>query len=211
MTVHPKSQTPNNTSESSGASFTLLRLFLIWLRIGCTSFGGGAITQYLIQENFIYKYKWITAAEFANIIGMSQVAPGINLFAYTILIGKKLAGWVGICLSLLGLVLPSVAITIGITAVYSVIRESPPVQNSLRTIFAAIFGISLATNCRNVRPIFQNGRKRGTLVYGVIVGIIIGSALISTFLKLPVVIVYILGGLCGAWVYWYAAKKERGV
>jgi chromate transporter len=50
-------------------------LFLAWLKIGCMSFGGGAVTQYLIQENFIYKRRWISPEEYSRIIAMSQIAP----------------------------------------------------------------------------------------------------------------------------------------
>ena len=32
---------------------TIKRLFLTWVKIGFTSFGGGAVTEYLIQESFI--------------------------------------------------------------------------------------------------------------------------------------------------------------
>ena len=117
---------------------------------------------------------------------MCQIAPGINIIAYTILIGKRLAGWVGILVSLSGLILPSAAITIGISSIYAAIRQDARVQNSLRTVFAAIFGISLATNWRNTKPIFGSNRKQGSLVFGVTLGIIIGIALIYVFLNPPV-------------------------
>lgn len=197
-------------NEFKTASFIPVnRLFLAWLRIGFTSFGGGAITQYLIQESFIYKHKWITAEEYANIIGMCQITPGINIIAYTILIGQRLAGWMGVVVSLIGLILPSAAITIGISAIYASISEISRVQASLRFLFAAIFGIALATNWRNARPIFISSRKRGSLAFGVALGIVIGSGMIYVLLSPPVIVLYLLGGLCGALVYWYAAKKEQ--
>lgn len=190
-------------------SFTMKRLFLTWLRIGFTSFGGGAITQYLIQENFIYKYKWITNEEYANIIGMCQITPGINTIAYTILIGQRLAGWTGIFVSLMGLILPSAAVTIGITAIYTSLSEAPRVQASLRSLFAAIFGVALATNWRNAKPILVSNRKRGSFAFLVALGIMIGSSMMYVLFNPPVVVLYLLGGLCGALIYWYAARKEQ--
>lgn len=190
-------------------SFTINRLFLMWLRIGFTSFGGGAVTQYLIQEIFIYKQKWITAEEYANIIAICQIAPGINIIAYTILIGKRLAGWRGIFVSLIGLILPSAAITIGISAIYARISELPKVQAVFRAVFAAIFGIALATNWRNVRPILESNRKRGLLTFFVTLGIMIGSAMMYVLLDPPVIVLYLLGGLCGSLTYWYVDKKGQ--
>ncbi len=209
QTHQPQYQGTDSNSIAANASFSMPRLFLTWFRIGCTSFGGGAITQYLIQENFIYKRHWITEEEYANIIAMCQIAPGINIISYTILIGKRLAGWAGIIVSLLGLILPSAAITIGISAVYAGVREVSRVQTSLHTLFAAIFGISVATNWRNVKPILRNGHQRGTLVFGATLAIIGGSALIYVLFNPPVTILYLLGGLCGALAYWHAAKLEH--
>ncbi len=198
---------PDPTTEV--APFTLGKLFFVWIKIGYSSFGGGAVTQYLIQEHFIYKNHWITEAQFANIIAMCQIAPGINLLAMTILIGKRLAGWPGILVSLLGLILPSAAITIAITAFYAHFRGIAKVQNALQTMFAAIFGISIATNWRNVKPIIQGNAKRGSFVLGVTLGIIIGGALLFWFLEPPVVVLYGLGGLAGAFAYWHVAKQRR--
>jgi chromate transporter len=202
-----KAANPILSTESD--TFTIIRLFFTWVKIGFISFGGGAITQYLIQENFIYKHKWITAEEYANFIGMCQITPGINILAYTILIGKRLSGWIGIVVSLIGLILPSAAITIGISAIYTNISKFSRVNSVLNTVFAAIFGIALATNWRNVRPILVKNRKRGPLAFGVTLGIMLSSAIIYVFLNPPVIILYLLGGLCGAAAYWHISNKKQ--
>ena len=181
---------------------TLGALFLTWLRIGATSFGGGAVVQYLIQENFIHKQQWLTAEEYARILAMCQITPGLTIIAITITIGKRLGGWLGIVLSLAGLVLPSAAITVGMTVVFASVRELPPVQAGLHAVFAAIFGISLATQWRNVRPILMNNRERGRMQLFVVLAILIGGGLLYLWLKPPVIVLYALGGVCGAWLYW---------
>jgi chromate transporter len=199
----------NSLTLTESYTFTISRLFFIWLRIGFTSFGGGSITQYLIQENFIYKYKWITAEEYANIIAISQIAPGINILSYTILIGRYLAGWAGIFVSLLGLILPSASITVAISAIYTSISKFPRVHSALNTGFAAIFGISIATNWRNVKPILAKNRKHGLLPFGIAFGIMICSAIIYISINPSVIVLYLLGGLCGASSYWHFSRKER--
>jgi chromate transporter len=202
-----KAENPDESTRSY--TCTIPRLFLTWVQIGFTSFGGGSVTQYLIQENFIYKYKWITDEEYANIIAISQVAPGINILSYTILIGKRLAGWVGIFVSLLGLILPSAAVTIGISAIYTKISRFSRVHSALNTGFAAIFGISLATNWRNAKPILVKNLKRGPLAFGVALGIMVSSAAIYMLLNPSVIVLYLFGGLCCAFMYWYYSKKNR--
>lgn len=194
----------NNTPDT----FTLAKLFLTWMQIGATSFGGGATTQYLIQEKFIYKHKWITAEEYSNIMGIGQMAPGINIISYTILIGKKLGSWMGILVSLIGLILPSAAITITLTAMYTCISKSARVHSIIHTIFPAVFGITLATNWRNIKPIVKKNYKQGYLAFGVTVAVLIGIAAIYVLLNPSVIVLYILGGLCCAITYWYISKKK---
>lgn len=194
-------------TESQGVGIG--RLFITWLRIGLTSFGGGAITQYLIQENFIYKNQWISAEEYSNIIAMCQIAPGTNIIGYTIIIGKRLAGWPGIAVSLLGLILPSAAITIAITAIYSRFSEIASVQASLRAVFAAIFGIALATNWRNLRPILTKNHRRGPGALAIALLIMFCSVVIYLCLHPPVLVLYLLGGSCGALSYVYFFRHRR--
>lgn len=190
-------------------AITISRLFLTWVQIGFTSFGGGATTQYLIQEKFIYRRKWLTDEEYAGIIGMCQVSPGINIVAYTILIGKKLAGWAGIAVSLVGLILPSAAITVAMTVLYASVSRISKVNSAIRTMFAAVFGISLATNWRNVRPIVLKNAKRGPAVFLVTLAVMIGSGVIYVLFSPSVVLLYFLGALCCAVTYWLVSKKKK--
>lgn len=190
-------------------SVTTWQLFYAWLHIGFTSFGGGAVTSYLIQETFIYKQKWITNEEYTRLLGMCQIVPGINLLAITILIGKQIGGRMGVVVSLAGLFLPSAGITVAIAGIYTSISDFSRVQAALRAVFAAVFGISLATNWRNIKPIFVCNHKRGLAYLGIVFGIMIGSASIYIFLNPPVIALYFLGGLCGALTYWHGAKSVR--
>jgi chromate transporter len=111
--------------------------------------------------------------------------------------------------SLLGLILPSAAITIAITALYSRFSEFAGVQASLRAVFAAIFGIALATNWRNLRPILQKNRRRGLGALAVTLLIMLCSVAIYLRFHPPVLILYLLGGTCGALAYVHYSKKPQ--
>lgn len=182
-------------------------MFFVWLQIGTTSFGGGAVTQYLIQEHFIYRRQWISHEDFRQILAVSQICPGINLLAYTILIGKKLGGIRGSLLSLLGFLLPCTAITIALSAVYAKISDFPLVQHALQTMFAAIFGISLATNWRNIRPIFQRHTKKTARLW--ILAVMLGSAILYEIFDLPVIALYLFGA-CSIAVLYRGKKTGKG-
>jgi chromate transporter len=206
----PKQPKRENMTRAGRADFcTLVRLFYCWFKIGVASFGGGAVTQYLIQEYFIYRQGWLSTSDYTELWAMCQIAPGINILALTILIGNRLAGWAGVIASLFALVLPSAAITIGITALYTTFSGYTRVQASLRTVFAAIFGISIATNWRNAGPILVKNLKRGRGAFLVSLAIMLGGGVIYFIFKPPVPALYFLGGLAGALACWRLAGKKR--
>ena len=63
-----------------------LRLFLIFLKIGIFSFGGGLATIALIQNEVVEKQGWLSAQEVTDIVATSQITPGpvgINTATYT--------------------------------------------------------------------------------------------------------------------------------
>src|SRR5579862_8920140 len=98
---------------------TLIRLGRIWTGIGLQSFGGGASTQLLIRRAFVERHPWLGADELSHYWNLCQFAPGINLIALTILIGRKLGGAWGIAISLAGMLLPSAALTCFLTVGYA--------------------------------------------------------------------------------------------
>src|SRR5437660_12810260 len=107
-----------NTHASAGKP-TLRRLLWIWTGIGIQSFGGGSATLYLIRRVAVERYGWLTDDEFTRYWGICQIAPGINILGFVILIGWRVAGAAGALLALSGLLVPSAAITIALTAAYA--------------------------------------------------------------------------------------------
>src|SRR5207249_10977448 len=116
------------------------RLLWIWTLIGMQSFGGGSATLYLIRRVAVEQQGWITDDEFTRYWGICQIAPGINILGLVILIGFRVAGAAGALLSLCGLLLPSAAITVGLTSVYASIREMPIVRAALAGVVPATVG-----------------------------------------------------------------------
>lgn len=198
------------TEENGQTAFpTMSKLLLTWAKIGVGSFGGGAATQYLIQEQFIYQNNWITQEEYSSILGMCQLAPGINILSYTILIGKKLGGLSGVFVSLLGLVIPSAAITVALTALYTLVRQYDSVHSALRIAYASILGITLATNWRNVQPIFKKNAVIGHAALAITGLIVVGAGAVYLLLKPSVILLYAAGGLCGGIAAWAFSRKRR--
>ena len=63
----------------------LFELFYTFLIIGLFTFGGGYSMIALIQDQVVVQHQWLSAAEFADIVAISQVTPGpvgINTATY---------------------------------------------------------------------------------------------------------------------------------
>lgn len=132
-------------SAGAGSAHAISRgaLFALWFRIGAQSFGGGVATQFLIHRAFVVEQRLLTDKEFTQLFAICQIAPGINLFALVILIARKLSDAGGVVVALLGLMLPSVTITIAMTALYARFRDLPVMRAALRGIAPAVAALGV--------------------------------------------------------------------
>ncbi len=179
------------------------QLLRIWFGLGLQSFGGGAATLYLIRQAVVERHGWITDAEFTRDWAICQVAPGINLLGVTILIGWRIAGPLGVAVTLLGLLLPSVTITVILTAVYSRIQGLPVVHAALRGIVPATVGISFLLILQLVRPLLSASRREGRASLLVSWLLLAASALLVALGHAPVVAVLWGIGAASALFQWY--------
>jgi chromate transporter len=141
----------------------LWTLFLVWVRIGLQSFGGGAATVLLIQREIIERRAWISKEEYAHYWALCQLSPGVILIAMIILIGRKLRGWSGIVVSLSGALLPSAALSCLLSALFMVIQNFSPVQAMMKGIVPATAGLMLTIALQlALPPLRQAARSTST-------------------------------------------------
>jgi chromate transporter len=130
---------PSESTQSQPVPIT--QLFLAWFWIGLNSFGGGQSTLAMIQRSLASQKGWINDSDFAKANAMVNLAPGINLIAITILIGYQLRKVRGVIASLSGLLIPSITVTILMTAGYTKISRIPDVIYAFHGIVPATVGI----------------------------------------------------------------------
>lgn len=187
-----------------------LWLFLwVWMMLGLQSFGGGMATLYLIQRTTVERYHWLTAAEFSRDWALCQAAPGINLLCMTILIGRKVAGVLGALVALVGLLLPSVTITIVMIALYADLRNLPVVQAALHGIVPATVGLGLLLTTNMARPLLKASQRESSTSLLVSTFILVGSAVAVVLWDLPVIVVLLSAGVLSALTMWWQAKPPH--
>lgn len=184
------------------------RLLAVWLALGIQSFGGGAVTLTLLHRAVVERHGWVSDEEFTRDWALSQVAPGINLVALTILLGRRLAGGRGIVLCLVGLLLPSAVITAGLTAGYASIRESDIVRAMLRSVLPAAVGLGLLTAWNMALPPMREARREGMGLFSLL--LLTGSGVAVAVYRVPVVVALLASaGMSAALYAVRAARRQR--
>jgi len=185
------------------------RLFLIWTGIGLQSFGGGATTILLIQREFVEKRDWMTMEEYTHYWNLCLFAPGINLVALTILIGRKLGGIPGIFSSLAGMLIPSATITCLIVAGFQQIEHNHITQAVLKGVVPATAGVMLLVGINFARPQLTLAYKEGPLSLVFTIATISISTLAIIVLQIPVFIVIVGVSLLGIVLFTRPLFKQR--
>ena len=111
-----------------------LQLFISFLQIGMFSFGGGYAALPLIQGQVVTGHKWLTMAEFTDLITISQMTPGPIAVNSATFVGTKIAGVPGAFAATLGCILPSCVIVTLIAKLYLKYRNMAMLQGVLASL-----------------------------------------------------------------------------
>jgi len=141
-------------------------IFLAFLLIGATSFGGGAVAY--LRSSLVAKNKWLDDKSFLELFSISQSLPGLNTTNMAILAGDRLSGWLGSIAGVLGIVLPGAILMTISGFVYGLHGDRPLVTAGLHGVAAAATGLILATFIQLARKTL----RRWTDVVFIIIAVI---------------------------------------
>src|SRR5208282_1329100 len=82
-------------------------IFLVFLRLGCTSFGGPVAHLGYFRAELVARRQWVTEAAFADIVALCQFMPGPASSQTGMAIGLLRGGPLGMLAAWLGFTLPS--------------------------------------------------------------------------------------------------------
>ena len=92
---------------------SLLEIFLVALRLGCTSFGGPVAHLAYFRKEYVEKRGWLDEAHFADLVALCQFLPGPASSQTGFGIGYLQRGLAGGLAAALGFTLPSALLMIG--------------------------------------------------------------------------------------------------
>ena len=130
-----------------------LDLFITFLQVGLFGFGGGYGMLTLIQTETVVRHEWLSAAEFTNIVAISQMTPGpigINSATYCGYTAIRNAGMgepmaiLGSLVATLSLMLPSIILMILISRTFLKYMHTGTVQSIFSGLRPAVVGLLAA-------------------------------------------------------------------
>lgn len=184
-----------------------LRLFLIFLKIGIFSFGGGLATIALIQNEVVEKQKWLSAQEFTDIVATSQITPGpvgINTATYTGYTAIVNAGYseglgiVGALLASFAVILIPVVLMLVVSKLLLKHKDNRVVTDVMSLLRLAIVGLIAAAALLLVTPeTFGNVSPQLWISISIFAVVFIASL---KFKASPILMI-LLSGVAGFLVY----------
>lgn len=118
----------------------LLRLFLVFFKVGAFTFGGGYAMLPLIREE-VLAHGWLDEGQLIDFIAVSESTPGpfaVNVATY---VGSEVGGVFGALCATLGVILPSFLVILIAAKCYVRFRQSKLVSGVMAGLRPAVVGL----------------------------------------------------------------------
>ncbi|WP_310633485.1 chromate transporter [Paraburkholderia sp.] len=125
-------------------------IFLGFLGLGFTSFGGALP---LARRTIVEQRRWLSGAEFTDLLGLCQFLPGGNVINLSVAIGMRFHGWRGALAGLLGLIAGPSIVVIGLGVLYERTQNDPHVRHLFVGLAAAAAGLLVSMALKIVLPL----------------------------------------------------------
>jgi chromate transporter len=156
---------------------TLGLLFILFVKIGATSFGGG-ISGWMYRD-FVDRHHFLTEDEFMSALTISQILPGPNVANLALHIGHKLRGGVGGLVSVMALIVPPMILAVLLSIVLLDLGSISWIHDFLEGLAASAMGLTASVGIRGLKRSYRIGLWPLALSISVFIGLFL--------LKLPLV------------------------
>ncbi len=178
---------------------TLGGLFLSFLKIGVSGFGGGFAVLSQIRHLVVLERRWLNENDFVEALALGQSLPGTAAGNAVTYIGFRLRGWRGASVSLAGFILPSMLMMIVLAIFYDRFRALPNTEQLVHGFNAAVVALIAVTAWRMGKHTSSKNWQRILIVL---------SFAAVIFLKATVVEVILIAGLIGIGIESFAERQK---
>src|SRR5256714_3124801 len=177
---------------------TLGGLFLSFLKIGVSGFGGGFAVLAQIRRLVVLERRWLGEHDFVEALALGQSLPGTSAGNAVTYVGLRLRGWRGASVSLAGFIMPSMLMMILLAVFYDRFRALPNTEQLFHGFNAAVVALIAVTAWRM-------GKHTSAKPWQRILIVLSFAAVI--FLRATVVEVILIAGLIGIGIESFAERQ----
>jgi chromate transporter len=131
-----------------------VQVLLVFLRLGCTSFGGPIAHLGYFRSEFVERRQWLTENAYAEVIALAQSMPGPASSQAGFAIGLLRAGWLGGIAAWIGFTLPSAVLMLAFAFGYGHPqgRTGAATLHGLQLVAAAVVAQAVVRMQRTLAP-----------------------------------------------------------
>jgi chromate transporter len=167
---------------------SLLQLFLAFLRLGATAFGGPAMVAH-IKVLAVEKRRWLADADFANGVALCQTVPGATAMQAAAYVGLRVRGIAGGLAAYVGFGCPAFCLMLALTALYLRARTLPVTIEFFGGLKAVVVALIASAACTFALSSVRSWRA----------ATVAGAAALALTWRVHPVVVIAACGLVGAW------------
>lgn len=126
---------------ASPAKSTVGEIFLLFLRLGLSAFGGPAAHIALMQHEAVERHRWMSRERFLDLVGACNLLPGPGSTQVAMALGYSRAGWAGLTVAGVCFILPASLATLALAWAYVRFGSLPQAQGLLygaKPVMAAV-------------------------------------------------------------------------
>jgi chromate transporter len=171
------------------------------LRLGFTAFGGPAAHIALMKDEVVTRRRWMTEAEFLDLLGATNLIPGPNSTQMAIHIGYRREGWPGLLAAGICFIAPAAAIVLVCAWAYKNYGGLPQAQAILYGVKPVIIAIVVFSIWGLVRTAVKNW-------FHVCLGV---AALVLALAGVDVLILLFATGALSATAGWLQNRRQQSI
>ncbi|MFL5659266.1 MAG: chromate efflux transporter [Ktedonobacteraceae bacterium] len=111
-------ETPTAAEHPKPSRRALAEVMGVFVRLGCTAFGGPAAHIAMMREEVVRRRQWISEERFVDLMGVTNLIPGPSSTELAIYLGYLRAGWPGLLLAGVCFITPAMLIVLALAWVY---------------------------------------------------------------------------------------------
>lgn len=180
----------------------LMTLFISMFYISAFTFGGGFVIITFMKRKFVDELHWIDDQEILDLTALAQSSPGAIAVNAAILIGWRVAGFLGMIFAVLGTILPPMIILSIVSFFYATFNTNKYVTLILKGMQPGVAAVILDV----VFNLGSNVVKAKSIVH---MGIMVLAFVAAFFFDINVIYIILTATVIGILTSAFEHKKEK--